>query len=35
MKTGKNAEGEESSGSIRIPECAYDTEEDEYVVREE
>jgi len=29
---GNNAEGEEASGSIAIPEVAHDTEEDEYVV---
>jgi hypothetical protein len=29
---GHNAEGEEASGTITIPEVAHDTEEDEYVV---
>lgn len=28
---GKNAEGADTSGTITIPECAYDTEHDEYV----
>jgi activator of HSP90 ATPase len=28
---GKNAEGADTSGTIRIPECAYDTEHDDYV----
>ena len=28
---GKNEEGADTSGSIRVPECAYDTEEEEYV----
>lgn len=28
---GKTAEGTDVSGSIRVPECAYDTEPDEYV----
>lgn len=29
---GKNADGVDVAGSIRVPECAYDTEPDEYVV---
>ncbi|EUC35149.1 hypothetical protein COCMIDRAFT_96595 [Bipolaris oryzae ATCC 44560] len=29
--SGKNKEGEETSGTITIPEVAHDTEEDEYV----
>lgn len=29
---GKTEDGTEVSGSIRVPECAYDTEPDEYVV---
>ncbi|KAH9864389.1 hypothetical protein J1614_010323 [Plenodomus biglobosus] len=29
--SGKNAEGEEASGTITVPEVAHDTEEDEYV----
>jgi activator of HSP90 ATPase len=29
---GKNKEGSDVAGSIRVPECAYDTQEDEYVV---
>ncbi|KAK5196166.1 Co-chaperone [Exophiala xenobiotica] len=28
---GKTADGTDVSGSIRVPECAYDTEPDEYV----
>jgi hypothetical protein len=32
MLVGKNKEGVDVAGSIRVPECAYDTEEDEYVV---
>ncbi|KAK5944000.1 Co-chaperone [Knufia obscura] len=28
---GKNKEGADVSGSIKVPECAYDTEPDEYV----
>jgi activator of HSP90 ATPase len=31
-RTGKNAEGTEASGTINVPEVAYDTAEDEYVV---
>jgi activator of HSP90 ATPase len=34
MSSGKNKEGVDVAGSIRVPECAYDTEEDEYVVSE-
>lgn len=30
--TGKTKDGEQVSGSIKIPEVAHDTEEDEYVV---
>lgn len=33
LSAGKNAEGEEVSGTITVPEVAHDTEEDEYVVR--
>lgn len=29
---GKIADGSDVSGSIKVPECAHDTEEDEYVV---
>lgn len=29
---GKTSDGTDVSGSIRVPECAYDTEPDEYVV---
>lgn len=28
---GKNSEGSDTSGTIRVPECAYDTEHEEYV----
>ena len=31
--TGKTREGTDVSGSIKVPECAYDTEAEEYVVR--
>lgn len=30
---GKTSEGTDVSGSIKVPECAYDTEAEEYVVR--
>ena len=29
---GKTQDGTDVSGSIKVPECAYDTEPDEYVV---
>lgn len=29
---GKIADGSDVSGSIKVPECAHDTEEDDYVV---
>jgi hypothetical protein len=32
MATGKNKEGSDVAGSIKVPECAYDTEEEEFVV---
>jgi hypothetical protein len=32
MTTGKNKEGSDVAGSIKVPECAYDTEEEEFVV---
>ena len=33
VDVGKTEDGTDVSGSITVPECAYDTEPDDYVVR--